>query len=338
MCADVGERSNSKMPFSLPHTPKLMISSRDGMTSLASPEWKNNNYNLFAHGGKIEKLRIEICESLYLERLTMQQGALRTLGTIADDCLCLTQFIFTKGSVNGVNGCYELYSAAYHHSRQDLIASENTQITSIIFGREAVKQNFTNSALARMEGGHRRLGSDSLIRNPCDHGEHLFEVIDQYILAVTHSGRQDEVKPLTHSFISEVQPASSALVECIVTSDPIKMDHGVMTRRDLALEVERILWSSQGNVSDDAKLETMAKQLDVSVRYIQLAIKEHFGVSYSMLVRIIRLHQARASLRIKTRYKKISEIAAEHGFLHFGRFSQYYKRLFGVSPRQTDQC
>lgn len=326
------------MPVSLPDTPRLLISSCDEMMSHASPEWKNNNYNLSALDGKIEKIRIEVCEGLFLERLSMQKGALRTFGILAEGYLCLSQFVSGRGAINGVDDHRKLCSVAYGHSRQETIARESVQITSIIFGGDAIKQNFANSTLARLEGRSRRKpGGDALMRIPCDHSETLFGTVDQYISAVTRSGRLDEFKSQTRAFIDEMQPVSAALVECMMTSDPIRLENGAMFRRELALEIERALWSFQSAGQENALPETMARQLGVSVRYVQLAVKEHFGVSYSMLVRIVRLHQVRESLRIKTRYKKISDIAAQHGFAHSGRFSQYYKRLFGVSPRETDQ-
>lgn len=47
-----------------------------------------------------------------------------------------------------------------------------------------------------------------------------------------------------------------------------------------------------------------------------------------------RLHRARAML-MKGEYEQVKDVAIACGIPHAGRFSQYYKRLFGQLPRET---
>lgn len=106
--------------------------------------------------------------------------------------------------------------------------------------------------------------------------------------------------------------------------------------RPLALAAERWIWD---RVTDaDAlpvSLGATAAALGYSERRLQQAIEEHFGISFVRFVRAARLHQARAALRAHGRRDSVSTIATRYGFWHLGRFSRYYREMFGESPSRT---
>ncbi len=54
--------------------------------------------------------------------------------------------------------------------------------------------------------------------------------------------------------------------------------------------------------------------------------------------RCMKLNAVRRDLqRARTTGERVSDIVMRWGFLHFGRLSQEYRRLFGESPRETVQ-
>ena len=65
-------------------------------------------------------------------------------------------------------------------------------------------------------------------------------------------------------------------------------------------------------------LEAAARDLDISVRSIQLAVDEHLGVSFVRLARLVRLHQVHGALVVGA-VTSVSEAATRYGFWHLVR-------------------
>ena len=63
--------------------------------------------------------------------------------------------------------------------------------------------------------------------------------------------------------------------------------------------------------------------------------RERYGMSPGRYLRTIRLNGVRAELLRTRQYGKVAEIAMKWGFSHLGRFSRYYRQLFGETPRET---
>jgi AraC-like DNA-binding protein len=77
----------------------------------------------------------------------------------------------------------------------------------------------------------------------------------------------------------------------------------------------------------------LAAYVGCSVRKLQLSIKEATGMPCEVFVRRFRLEQAKILLNTTPKNVTIATIANEAGFSHLGRFSVYYRDLFGHSPR-----
>ena len=55
-------------------------------------------------------------------------------------------------------------------------------------------------------------------------------------------------------------------------------------------------------------------------------------------LRHLRLHRVRAELADASRVRSAAAVtaaASRWGFMHFGRFAQQYRQLFGEAPSQT---
>lgn len=100
----------------------------------------------------------------------------------------------------------------------------------------------------------------------------------------------------------------------------------VMRARDLACEV----------LPEPLDVETMAEQLKVSPRLLEDSFHDIVGMGAATWLRLRRLNHAHRSLRRHSPgTATVAEIATRWGFWHLGRFSSYYRDLFGCAPSHT---
>ncbi len=77
-------------------------------------------------------------------------------------------------------------------------------------------------------------------------------------------------------------------------------------------------------------------ELDVSERTLQYAFRRYVDMSPNTYLRVFRLNQVRSFLRISDpQATTVTKIAMKFGFLHLGRFSADYKKLFNEHPSTT---
>ncbi|WP_263090296.1 helix-turn-helix domain-containing protein [Curtobacterium sp. RIT-PI-V] len=71
-----------------------------------------------------------------------------------------------------------------------------------------------------------------------------------------------------------------------------------------------------------------------SKRGLQEAFQRDLGMPPSLVVRVLRLHRARAMI-LANPYQPVGTAAAASGIAHFGRFSGYYRAQYGETPSET---
>ncbi|WP_237727150.1 helix-turn-helix domain-containing protein [Rhodococcus jostii] len=80
----------------------------------------------------------------------------------------------------------------------------------------------------------------------------------------------------------------------------------------------------------------IAREVGVSIRALQRGFREFVHASPMEYIRNVRMHKAHDDLvRAQPDTDTVSVIAGRWGFYHYGRFSQDYRRMFGVSPSET---
>ncbi len=88
----------------------------------------------------------------------------------------------------------------------------------------------------------------------------------------------------------------------------------------------------------DAKIDikSLANEYDVSEQTLQNSFKSLFGFTPQYFLRLLKLNNVRQELKTSDYHEaKVSKIANRWGFAHMGRFSAYYKELFGENPSET---
>lgn len=86
----------------------------------------------------------------------------------------------------------------------------------------------------------------------------------------------------------------------------------------------------------DVRVEELAHLAGVSVRVFYTLFERHVGVSPSRYIRGKRLDKVRECLVDSAcNVKSITELAFDYGFVHLGRFANFYKDRFGELPSET---
>ena len=103
-------------------------------------------------------------------------------------------------------------------------------------------------------------------------------------------------------------------------------------RIDHLRAIHRVLDFIHTEYSNPITVTSLCQLVGVSERVLQYKFKETMGCSIQQYLLSYRLHRARSMLLLDTK-RQVNEVASACGIHHAGRFSQYYRRLFGGSPR-----
>ena len=88
--------------------------------------------------------------------------------------------------------------------------------------------------------------------------------------------------------------------------------------------------------TDVPPVPVIARRLGVSVRSLEYCFAETLGLSPVLYIRNVRLNGARRDLKAAgPGDATVADIAMKWGFWHLGRFSAFYRELFGESPSET---
>lgn len=90
------------------------------------------------------------------------------------------------------------------------------------------------------------------------------------------------------------------------------------------------------NLSDQISVADVCQQTDVGIKTLERQFVRETGVLPLAYIRARRLNAAhRALIAADPREIRVTQIAAEHGITHLGRFSRDYQHFFGELPSKT---
>jgi len=169
----------------------------------------------------------------------------------------------------------------------------------------------------------------------------LQEVIDKYIL----DDEQKMTKLLTsivntYTEIGYVPTSIAIKIEKQITNMMLSLlDHQEIqtpyfTKSEMtALEMKRQLFK---HMDHTMSISTLAKNYKISEKSLQNSFKSLFDLTPNQYMRILKLNLVHHELiQGNAANLAVFEVAQRWGFRHMGRFSQYYKALFGESPSET---
>ncbi len=102
---------------------------------------------------------------------------------------------------------------------------------------------------------------------------------------------------------------------------------------EIALQVRDKLFKHMDVVFDT---EYLASEYKATTRTLQSSFKSLFGYTPQHFIRLLKLNLVHHELHESTQKETtVLAIAKKWGFMHMGRFSNYYKKLFSELPSQT---
>jgi AraC-like DNA-binding protein len=107
-----------------------------------------------------------------------------------------------------------------------------------------------------------------------------------------------------------------------------------MGSRSRALARRAEAWLRQ-NLTEPPTIAALCEALCARERTLHEAFREHVGTTPKAYLKTLRLLAARSDLLRGLPKTRVTDVALDWGFLHFGWFSQDYRRLFSETPRQT---
>ena len=92
----------------------------------------------------------------------------------------------------------------------------------------------------------------------------------------------------------------------------------------------------EANLDRAISLAELCRITGTSMRTVQYAFREHYGVGPQIYHRSRRLSAVQQTLKRSRRGEtSVTQAALDHGFWHLGRFSEAYKMRFGELPSET---
>lgn len=108
---------------------------------------------------------------------------------------------------------------------------------------------------------------------------------------------------------------------------------------------ERLVAYINDNLKDEITLEDLAKHANISPRSVYMLFEKYAKKPPKSYIRQKKLEAVYTDLMDPAcRVANVTAVALEYGFKHLGRFSEFYKKTFGVMPsdslreRQVEPC
>lgn len=99
---------------------------------------------------------------------------------------------------------------------------------------------------------------------------------------------------------------------------------------------ERLAEYIAQNLKQDITAESLAQLSHMSIRSLYALFERHVGTTPMNYIRSKKLERIYANLSDPSqRVRNLTEIALDYGFLHLGRFAEYYKNQYGELPSVT---
>lgn len=100
------------------------------------------------------------------------------------------------------------------------------------------------------------------------------------------------------------------------------------------LLVHRVIDFIQAEYGNQITVTGLCRLAGVGERSLQYIFRDATGLTVQQYLMTYRLHQARTALT-RGEVGRVGDAARRCGIPHLGRFAQYYRQMYGQSPRDT---
>ena len=155
----------------------------------------------------------------------------------------------------------------------------------------------------------------------------LYQIIDAL------KQNSSEVNSFSFMHTLEVELPEQIMLT-MARSVPVK-NSSLRTRNRAIKQIKQYLAESP---SEPVMVNQLCKIARVSIRTLQYAFLEHYGVTPKTYLKNIRLNAVRKELwKSDPDSTRVNDIASLWGFWHMGQFAADYRKLFGKLPSETLQ-
>ena len=305
----------------------------DGEQASSSEGWSHNNYRLSSGKVSFEIETLRFSDNLFIEHKILHEGSGRISGQISDGRLSLLFFKIENSKVLGHSFKEDLMTLSYSGSSWDATLnapaeSFSIQTNSVV--TEAIVPTENAELLKKKMSTTGRF--EALILPLKPEAEILLRALKQGIHLAKSSASEPDTSEKLIWLEQDLIELTSVVLDQFLTSEPVSLPGGQLTKRKIAQNIEEMLWQDPVDSEIELSLDTLVDHFNYSRRQIQMAIEENFGIGFVAFKRIIRLYQAHQKLKDKPKRVQIQQIARDYEFLNHGRFSGYYKEMFGIEP------
>ncbi|MDX8529537.1 AraC family transcriptional regulator [Mesorhizobium sp. VK25A] len=124
----------------------------------------------------------------------------------------------------------------------------------------------------------------------------------------------------------------AALLDTAISSD-VKRDHRARQRQTASMaRIERFIDDHRDHPEG---LQALCEETGMALRTVEAIVRSRTGVSALTYLHRRHLAFAREALLNPDDGATVTRIAMQNGFLHLGRFSVFYREIYGESPSMT---
>lgn len=235
----------------------------------------------------------------------------------------------TAALLNGREVDDEYVSSSSGGVKHHLRTQGPHEIGTITFAREALLEAHDTLAGGRAPA---YLNEDAVIRgNPTV--VRLLNALHRQAGELLRTHSPQALNSIAAGGVGLLRDAVFAAVVEITATGSGKPDH-LATRRQTA-SMMRIDCYIDDHPNDVFSLQDLCRETGMALRTMEAIIRSRTGLTTLGYLRHRRLAFARKALLNASSNTKVTDVALGHGFLHFGRFSAYYREAFGEAPSTT---
>ena len=308
-------------------------SEADGEDAGSSEGWSSKNFRLNSAKVIFKKETLRFSDNLFIEHKILHEGSARLAGSIEEGRLSILIFKSERAKFLGYTSKEDLMSLSFSGSSWDAIVDAPAESFSLQTNSEITEAIIPKENAELLQKIMRRTGRlEALILPLTPEGQTLLQAIKKGINLAKSTSLEAEVSEKINWLEQDLIELSCVLMDQFLFSDVISLPGGKLTKRKIAQDIEEMLWQDPTDSEFEISLDTLVNHFNYSRRQIQMAIEENFGIGFVAFKRLIRLYQAHQKLKEKPKKVQIQEIARNYEFLNHGRFSGYYKEMFGIEP------
>ncbi|MDJ0941955.1 MAG: helix-turn-helix transcriptional regulator [Kiloniellales bacterium] len=269
---------------------------------------------------------------LYLSLKTHRCPALHGLGTRPRQLVPIILPVKIGRSLRCQGRAFTEAEAIVFHGRteQDVLIQQETQLAGV-YMTEAAYLAVWRAAFgpdAEMPGAR---GQDCIIDGPATAAlkEHVARIFMKGAVSTDRHRLGTDVRTISVDI-------GNLLVMALSSVDWDKRQRLAGNSRQVRLHARRAREIMEAKRHEPLGLTELSAEVGISVRTLQYAFQNYFGISPTRYHMLRRLTGAHADLRrSEPSEASVTDIAFRWGFFHLGRFSMAYGKHFGEVPSKT---